>query len=139
MSSYIRKLCGECKHFLPDRFRSPVDWGGITRSIHYGTCELSGERYDRCRFCDDCPHMLFDRRKAQSAPGMALLGPKTRGNWTQRKLMRLDTHATYKSVSEAARLNGIRTSTMNSALKNSLKFDRNYFVTNGVHFLILGK
>lgn len=52
-------VCGDCVYFLPEPKRSRVDYRPYT--IHFGSCDITGERCDRCKSC--CEHYRRGRHE----------------------------------------------------------------------------
>ena len=123
-----RPLCGECIHFQADASRIHVEVGSRRLWLRCGTCELTGGRLDRCRFCDDCPHFHRDRQKAESH-GSSALGPDMirLKRWERRPVMDMGTGKKYASAREAALDAGVGVSWMSEKVRKTAKEGRTVF------------
>lgn len=127
----IKRMCGECKHFLPDAKRTQIL--GCDIPVLLGGCEVKEGRFERCGFNHNCPDFVYDRKRAESTSWAGSTSSTTLWGTKPRKVQCLESGEVFPSILLAAKSVNRTSSTLRGALYHT-KNPGGIVRCGGLHF-----
>lgn len=129
----IKRLCGECKHFLPDAKRTLTRYSNLP--VLLGGCEVKEGRFERCGFNHNCPDFVYDRKRAESTGWAPTKESEKSTLWTTAptKVQCLESGEVFPSIMLAAKSVNRTSSTLRRALYHT-KNPGGIVRCGGLHF-----
>lgn len=126
MRDVARRMCGECKYFMPDKKRTSYDVVnrcGEIRSVlwHMGDCAKHKTRVERCQWVDGCEAFTLDSKKSMN--GLAKAEPDSTGHGPPVRIECVTTGRIFDSIKSAAKSVNRSPSTLATSIRYSLSKD----------------